>query len=224
MRITTHSLLLLSAMLLAVAPRIESAPALHRERIEWCDIWFTDAEKDALPRVLLVGDSITRGYFEAVEKSLEGKAYCGRLTTSRSVCDPVFFQELALVVAQYPHAVIHFNNGLHGWDYTEAEYREGFSKLIATLRDAAPQATLICALTTPVLDSGGMADHATRVPARNAIASELCAASGIAINDLHAPLAGKPGLFSKDGVHLNDEGRELLARQVAGAVAKALSN
>lgn len=44
------------------------------ERIEWIDIWVTDADKDDLPRVLLVGDSITRGYFGAVEKHLEGKA------------------------------------------------------------------------------------------------------------------------------------------------------
>jgi len=33
------------------------------ERIEWVDIWGTDANKDGLHRVLLVGDSITRGYF-----------------------------------------------------------------------------------------------------------------------------------------------------------------
>ena len=44
-----------------------------RERIEWADIWVTDADKDDLPRVLLVGDSITRGYFGEVEEHLAGK-------------------------------------------------------------------------------------------------------------------------------------------------------
>ena len=37
-----------------------------------------------LPRVLLIGDSITRGYYPAVEKQLAGKACVARLTTSAS--------------------------------------------------------------------------------------------------------------------------------------------
>ena len=65
-----------------------------RERIEWADIWVTDADKDDLPRVLLIGDSITRGYFGEVEKRLAGKAYCARLTTSKCVSDPWFPDEV----------------------------------------------------------------------------------------------------------------------------------
>ena len=70
-----------------------------RERIEWCDIWITDAEKEGVPRVLLIGDSITRGYYGEVEKLLAGRAHCARLTTSRCVSDPVFFDELSLVLS-----------------------------------------------------------------------------------------------------------------------------
>jgi len=49
-----------------------SADEPIRERIEWIDIWVTAADKDDLPRVLFVGDSITRGYFGGVEKRLAG--------------------------------------------------------------------------------------------------------------------------------------------------------
>ncbi len=49
--------------LLAVAPFV-SAEEPIRERIEWSDVWVTDAEKAELPRVLLIGDSITWGYTE----------------------------------------------------------------------------------------------------------------------------------------------------------------
>ena len=38
-----------------------SADEPIRERTEWADIWVTDADKDDLPRVLVIGDSITRG-------------------------------------------------------------------------------------------------------------------------------------------------------------------
>lgn len=109
--------------LFVIAP-FASADEPVRERIEWIDIWVTDADKDALPRVLLVGDSITRGYFGAVEKHLAGKAYCARLTTSKCVSDPTFNDDLKLMLKQYKFSVIHFNNGLHGWGYTEEQYRE----------------------------------------------------------------------------------------------------
>jgi hypothetical protein len=36
-----------------------------------------------LPRVLLIGDSITGGYYSDVEKALAGRAYVARLSTSR---------------------------------------------------------------------------------------------------------------------------------------------
>ena len=62
---------LLSVLLMAP---FRSAEEPVRERIEWIDIWVTDADKDDLPRVLLVGDSITRGYFGDVEKHLSAKA------------------------------------------------------------------------------------------------------------------------------------------------------
>ena len=42
-------------------PQLLPAQEPIRERIEWADIWVTDADKDDLPRVLLIGDSITRG-------------------------------------------------------------------------------------------------------------------------------------------------------------------
>lgn len=68
-----------------------------RKRIEWADIWVTDTDKSDLPRVPLIGDSITRGYFDGVERQLAGKAYCARLTTSKCVADPSFLDEVPLL-------------------------------------------------------------------------------------------------------------------------------
>ena len=67
-------LLIASFLVATVAPFVWSQEPI-RERIEWADIWVTDADKNDLPRVLLIGDSITRGYFDGVEKQLAGKAY-----------------------------------------------------------------------------------------------------------------------------------------------------
>ena len=121
----------LPILLLAVTHLVHAQEPI-RERIEWADIWVTDADKEDLPRVLLIGDSITRGYFGEVEKQLEGKAYCDRLTTSKCVSDPFFPDEVRLMLKQYHFAVIHFNNGLHGWGCTEGQYRDGLIRLMET--------------------------------------------------------------------------------------------
>ena len=211
--------------LLASVSETEGGAVLEpvRERIEWCDIWFTDADKEDRPRVLMIGDSITRGYFGLVEQQLGERAYCSRLTTSRSVCDPVFLMELKLVLSQYRFAVIHFNNGLHGWAYTEDQYKVSFGVFLDLLEREAHGAKLVWASTTPVLDSSGMGDHAGRVAKRNAIAAELTRPRGIPTNDLHALVAGHAEYFSKDGVHFSKKGKRLQGEQVAAVVGKALA-
>src|SRR5258705_13861017 len=90
---------------------------LARESIEWCDIWISHANETNLPRVLLIGDSITRDYYPEVEKHLVGKAYVARLATSRFLTDPVLAKEIALVLEGTKFDVIHFNNGMHGWPH-----------------------------------------------------------------------------------------------------------
>ncbi len=78
----TSLLILLTRAIIGVSPEnlTEGKPIL--ERIEWTDIWVTNADRDDLPRVLIVGDSIARGYFNVVESELQDKAYCARFATS----------------------------------------------------------------------------------------------------------------------------------------------
>lgn len=204
----------------------QGAGSLLRERIEWCDIWITNADKNDLPRVLLIGDSITRGYFGEVEKALEGKANCARLTTSRCLCDPVFFEELMLVLRQYRFAVIHFNNGLHGMGYTQAQYRQGFAQLMETLQGHGQGARLIWAATTPVRKRGALAeldDSTETVKERNRIAAEFVAEAGLPTDNLFDLGISHPEYYSDDGVHFNAEGRATQARQVAQSIEPCLS-
>ena len=193
-----------------------------RERIEWYNIWITNADSDTLPRVLFIGDSITQGYFGPVEKLIGNRANCARITTSGSVCDPIYFDELSLILEQYEFAVIHFNNGLHGWGYSEDKYREGIERLIDLLKDKAPRAKLIWASSTPVLRHAGMSVNAHRVPVRNGIASGLAESEGIPVNDLYSLVEGHDSYYSKDGVHFNDEGKSTQAEQVAKTVLMLL--
>lgn len=202
-----------------------TAPA--RESIEWCDIWISHANETNLPRVLLIGDSIAREYYPEVEKRLTGKAFVARLATSRFAADPVLLNEIELVLDQAKFDVIHFNNGMHGWQHSEAEYEKALPKFIKTIRAHAPKARLIWATTTPLRDGKGVtydtkAEYSDeRIVARNELSAELVAAQKIPTDDLNAAVRGHPE-FHSDNVHFNGQGVQVLAAQVSEAVEKLL--
>jgi lysophospholipase L1-like esterase len=197
---------------------------IERESIEWCNVWITHGTEHALPRVLLIGDSITQGYYAQVETKLAGKAYVGRLTTSKSLGDPALLDEVATVLKQYRFDVIHFNNGLHGQAYTEPQYARAFPKLIATIRKGAPKAELIWATSTPVREGEDLhiSPRTERVKARNQIALAIVTKERIPVNDLFALVIDHPEYFSRDGVHASPQGVAAEAEVVAKAIQAQL--
>jgi len=210
---------------LLVTAHLVSAEVPVRERIEWADVWVTDADKDDLPRVLLVGDSITRGYFGEVETHLAGKAYCARLTTSKCVSDPSFADEVQLLLKHYRFAVIHFNNGLHGWGYSEPQYRDGLLKTVDAVGKQAGDAKLIWATTTPVRQGSDLkkfGERTERVKVRNKFAAEIMKERSIPTNDLFGLVEEHPDWYSSDGTHFNGSGKEAQGKQVAETVARFL--
>jgi GDSL-like Lipase/Acylhydrolase family len=224
---------LISALCLAAgfassvaAARPDAAPP-SREAIEWCDIWISHANETNLPRVLLIGDSIVRDYYPEVEKRLAGKAFVGRLATSRFVADPVLLKEIETVLDGATFDVVVFNNGMHGWQHSEAEYRKAFPKLIKAIRAHAPKAKLIWATTTPLRNVKDVtydtkAEYSDeRIAARNAVAAEIVAAQMIPTVDLNAAVRGHPE-FHSDNVHFNGQGSQILAARVCAAVAELL--
>jgi len=211
---------------LAVAQPADYPPSA-RESIEWRDIWISHANETNLPRVLLIGDSITRAYYPEVEKHLEGKAYVGRLASSDFISDPALLKQIEMVLGEYKFDVIHFNNGMHGWQHSEKEYEQAFPKLLKTIQKCAPKAKLIWASTTPLKVSPTLPpDNQTqatdeRIAARNATALKVMQTKGIPMDDLNTPMRGHPELHS-DNVHFNDQGVALQAAQVAAHIEKQL--
>lgn len=210
---------------LAVAEPNDALPS--RESIEWCDIWISHANETNLPRVLLIGDSIARDYYPEVEKQLAGKAFVARLSTSRFVADPVLLKEIELVLSETKFDVIHFNNGMHGWQHSEEEYRKTLPKFIETIQADAPKAKLIWAATTPLRDGKGVSYDTgseysdERIADRNAIAAEIVTAKNIPIDNLNEAVRGHPEYHS-DNVHFNGQGIQIQAAQVSAEIEKFL--
>jgi hypothetical protein len=196
-----------------------------REPIEWLDVWIPDSNSTDLPRVLLIGDSITRAYYPNVAELLKGKAYVARLATSKCVGDPALLEEVKLVLSENHFDVIHFNNGMHGWGYSEDEYKHAFPDFFAAIQAGAPDAKYIWASTTPVRAANNVAqlsDRTDRVRLRNQIAADVLTAHEISFDDLFTLVQDHPEYYKPDGVHFQPDGVAAEAQQVAKKIEDVL--
>ena len=194
------------------------------EKIEWTWTDRPQTPQPNLPNVLLVGDSITRGYYPAVAKELAGAANVYLFATSCSSGDPRLPGQLRdyFSMMGVKFVVIHFNNGMHGWGYTEQQYAAGIPEMIAALRAGAPQATLIWATTTPVLhDSTTGESTNARIDERNRLAASLMSKENIATDDQHALMLQHQDTHNGD-VHFTEAGSAMQAAQVAQIIRQAL--
>jgi len=194
------------------------------EAIEWT--WeVRPPHPDAnLPNVLLLGDSISRNYFPQVTKDLEGIANVYLMASSTSVGDPRLPHQIAefAKLENINFRVVHFNNGMHGWGYTEAQFKASFSLLIAAARAlAGKDGALVWANITPVKDDAAGGATNPRIDARNAIALTTVLDENIPVDDQHSLMMKHLDLY-KDSVHFNPAGANIMGDQAAATIRAAL--
>jgi len=186
-------------------------------------------DEPGLPRVLLIGDSISMGYTLPVRALLKGKANVHRILTNGGPTTNGT-RSLSKWLGTGKWDVIHFNWGLHdlkrmddGKHQVPIEpYEKNLRQLVGELKQTG--AALIWASTTPVPkgDLKPPRDDAD-VVAYNAVARKVMDENGVAINDLYAFAAPKLAeLQLPANVHFSAKGSAALAEQVAAAIAKAL--
>jgi hypothetical protein len=198
-----------------------------REGTEWCQMRWLSAPDTKRPRVLLVGDSIVVGYSGVVAQALKGKANVDMLATSKSIMDPSFIKETRLIADGYEHAIIHFNNGLHGGHVTDDQYAAHLTRYVKELRRLAPKAKLIWASSTPISARGDRKKLSPKnavVVRRNKIAAAIMEKNSIPIDDLYTLVVGKAALRSPDGYHYSTQGRTIQGKAVAALLVKALKD
>lgn len=183
--------------------------------------WDFVQDDPKLPRVLLIGDSVSRGYTLATRKLLAGKANLHRAPEN---CGPTAngIKKLPIWLGDGKWDVIHFNFGIHDRKTPLADYESRLEAIATQVK--ATGAKVIWAATTPV-GEGGMKDATDAdLVERNEAAARIMQKHGIAIDDLYTFI--KPDLATfqnpKD-VHFTNPGYERLAEQVARSIETALS-
>jgi len=183
-----------------------------------------------LPRVLLLGDSISIGYTLPVREALRGRANVHRPPGNCSSTGYTL-TKLDGWLGAGKWDVIHFNWGLHdaklppeGVRHAPPEvYEQNLRRLVTRLR--ATGAKLVWATTTPVPLGGNLAPNRRfgSVDTYNAIAARVMAEFGVVTNDLNAAIAPRMETLGRPkDVHFTAEGSAVLAAHVARSVAALL--
>jgi len=193
-------------------------------------------QEPTLPHVLIIGDSISIGYFKPVQELLIGRAIVQH--------NPGNAQHTANGLARLTEwlgdtkwDVIHFNHGLHDLKYVDEQgkntsvdkgrqqipieqYEKNLEQLAEELKKTG--AKLIFATTTPVPEGTGIRvkGDAQRY---NLVAERVMEKRGIPINDLYSlALPRLAEIQRPQNVHFDKDGSYLLAEQVASSILEAL--
>lgn len=189
-------------------------------------------EPAPVPRVLILGDSISIGYTPFVKERLAGRADVVRPDEN---CGPTThgLAKLDEWLGSGPWSVVHFNFGLHDLKYVDAQgdrvppeqgtvqvpldvYERNLKELVSRLR--ATGAKLIWCTTTPV-PPGAHGRNVEDTAKYNAVAAKvmrMTLGEERVINDLHAFVVGQSEPIQLPAnVHFSEAGSRLLAEQVA---------
>ena len=192
-----------------------------------------------LPRVLLIGDSISMGYTLDVREMLKGKANVHRIPTNGGPTTNGL-KNITAWLGDSKWDVIHFNWGLHDLKYIAedpskradpkapgahlqvplADYEKNLAELVKIMQ--ATGAKLIWCNSTPVPagSSGRIEGDEAKY---NEAAARVMTAAGIPTDDLCAHASAKlKDVQLPANVHYSPAGYHYLAEKVAAVIAENL--
>ena len=235
-------LLSLAPMALAAsAPAAKSAPPVAKE-------FAPIVDDPKLPRVLIIGDSVSIAYTLDVRKNLAGVANVHRIAANGGSTRTAL-GDYGLIRWLKPDEkwdVIHFNEGLHDLSYrfpddrdkndkgeyasptnggrpnvSVEQYEKNLRLIVARLKQTG--AKLIFGSTTPVPESDAAKYVKDSELPYNVVAKKVMAEEGVTWNDLWAAVRPRQDqLQGKRNVHFMASGSAVLAKQVAVAITREL--
>lgn len=184
------------------------------------DAWDFVTDHPGLPRVLLIGDSVSRGYTLPVRKVLQSKVNVHRAPEN---CGPTAngLKKIEIWLGKDRWDVIHFNFGIHDRNTPLADYKQRLEQLLERLSKTG--AKLVWASTTPIPDDPSKNQSAASIVEKNAAAAELMSKYGVVTDDLFTAVSPLLGTLQRaNDVHFTDEGYEFLGGQVAASIESVL--
>lgn len=199
------------------------------------------AEERGLPRVLIIGDSISIGYTEPLREILAAEAVVEH-NTGNARHSRYGLENLDKWLGDTKWDVIHFNFGLHDLKYVDTkgenapsaaegtiqigveEYEKNLEGIVKRLQQTG--ARLIFATTTAYPDRPtGPLRNLQDLGIYNAAALRVMTAHTVPVNDLYAFTKDRLAeLQQPNNVHFTKAGSRVLAEEVAQTIRAALKS
>ncbi|NQU43193.1 SGNH/GDSL hydrolase family protein [bacterium] len=214
-----------------------------QEQIDWeskvskrflrMDAFRFVSDEPGLPRVLIIGDSISIGYTDPLRKRLAGKANVHRIPANGSHTG-TGLEKLDEWLGEKPWDLIAFNWGLHEVTHmvdgkanpsgerrnSHEVYEKNLEEIVKRLKQT--RAKLIWISTTFVPEGSKARVHREEIP-YNEIAARIMKRHQIPTIDLHSPTTAHAEEWQlPQNVHFKPEGSEALGEIVAKGIEKAL--
>jgi len=181
--------------------------------------WDYVKDVPGLPRMLIIGDSISRGYTVPVRDLLEGKVNVHRAPQNCSSV-AIGVENLDLWLGDGTWDFITFNFGIHDRNTSDADYEKYLTGIVGRLK--ATGAKLVWVTTTPV-PVGALEYVPGSVDHLNQIAASIMKEHQIQILDLHDAIT--PGIDQYQihkNCHFKLEGYNFLGTRIAETVQNEL--
>lgn len=201
----------------------EAKQNFEKEEIEWIRIWCEDTDCKNLPRVALIGDSITEGYYHFVKELLKDVAKVDYLATSYSIASNTYIEFVKSFINDSDYEIVHFNYGLHAYSVSDEIYSSRCEELLQFILKSSKA---VVATTTTVLDEASDNENLEwkdKIINRNENIIKIANKFNLNIDDLNV-ISKRLDITKRntDGVHFVEEGYKELAESVVSSVKKVL--
>lgn len=200
-----------------------------------------DITDPTLPRILVVGDSISGGYRTFVTEHFKGKANVdywvgsGWFDWTAKEDDFPVLRGWNGVLANGPYDVVSWNSmTLHMWTPNKPErcdigrYPDQMTRVVEHLQRVAPKTKFVWVHCTPYTKTEegkpAVIDHekSKRLVLFNEATDPIMRKFGIPIVDLYTLCERHPELALKDGLHWSGEASRLMAAEIVAEIEKHL--
>jgi len=199
-------------------------------------------EDPRLPRILIIGDSISGHYHYGVRERMRGRANVIGESSMRkgtwASMGPNFYRsdwasrgdDLKNFLAERgPFDIVHFNNGIHNFARAkpgdEKPYAEQLRKVVATIRESGA-ICLFANSTGTVADNTipNAPNYLTNCRAFNAAAEEVMRQLNVPVTDIYGLIQPRiKELISSDLIHTNKEADEMMADLITKRLTETLA-
>jgi len=202
------------------------------------DLAIEDAR---LPRILIIGDSISGHYLEEVCVRMRGKANIigesSMIKGTWASMGPRFYRAdwasrpdfKTFLAERGPFAIVHFNNGIHNFSHAnpgdEKPYAGQLRTVVATIRESGA-VCLFANSTGTVADNTipNSPNYLTNCRAFNAAAEAVMKELKVPVTDIYGLIQPRiKELISSDLIHPKDEASPLMADLIATRLTETLA-